>query len=164
MGAFNADRQSQRCNAAAVAPGGLDVPPSSESKHDVDEPLPAGMSFSGWSRPFSDHPFSPVMDVIGTEEAVEILLEAPGMDASDFVIEVADGALKICGDKKAETDDTPRIYRVVERLYGPFERIVELPLGVEPGKITATLQRGVLAITVLKVGRGGSIPIPISHL
>jgi HSP20 family protein len=40
--------------------------------------------------------------------------------------------------------------RVVERSYGAFERTIELPEGVNPDSIKATIAKGVLTVTVSK--------------
>lgn len=119
-------------------------------------------SFSGWSRPFDDHPFSPVMEVLETDTSIEIVLETPGMETDDFEIEAADGVLTIRGNKRSEPDDRPKTYRITERVYGAFERVVALPQGVDPTGIAASLVNGVLTISIPKPVHGDRKEIPIA--
>ena len=44
----------------------------------------------------------------------------------------------------------PKDFRVVERSYSSFYRTLELPAGVDPGKIKASIAKGVLKVVVPK--------------
>ena len=92
----------------------------------------------------------PSLDVTETEKQIEITAELPGLEEKDVQINVADNLLTIRGEKKAEKEEKDKNYRLVERSYGSFERTLELPDGVDPDAIKASIAKGVLTVTVPK--------------
>ena len=58
--------------------------------------------------------------------------------------------MRISGEKKEEREENERGYRLSERSYGAFERLVELPGDADPDKIDAKFKNGVLKITLPK--------------
>ncbi len=92
----------------------------------------------------------PNMDVTETDKEIEITAELPGLEEKDVQINLADNVLTIRGEKKAEKEQKEKDYRLVERSYGSFSRTLELPDGVNPDAIKASIAKGVLKVTVLK--------------
>jgi HSP20 family protein len=92
----------------------------------------------------------PVTDLSETDKEIEITAELPGLEDKDVTISLADNLLTIRGEKKAEKEQKDKNYRMVERSYGAFERTIELPEGVNPDTIKATIAKGVLTVTVPK--------------
>ncbi len=92
----------------------------------------------------------PTMDVAETDKEIEITAELPGLEEKDVQINIVDNLLTIRGEKKAEKAETEKNYRLIERNYGSFERTLELPEGVKPDAIKATISKGVLKVTVPK--------------
>lgn len=92
----------------------------------------------------------PSMDVTETDKEIELTAELPGLQEKDVQINVADNVLTIKGEKKAEKEAEDKNYRVVERSYGAFARAIELPAGVDPDVIKASISNGVLKVTVPK--------------
>jgi HSP20 family protein len=92
----------------------------------------------------------PSTDVTETDKEIEITAELPGLEEKDVQINVADNILTIRGEKKAEKEEKDKNYRLIERSYGSFERTLELPDGVNPDAIKATIAKGVLKVTVPK--------------
>jgi len=88
------------------------------------------------------------MDVADTKEGVELTVELPGLDEKDVEVTVSDGLLTVSGQKKFETEQKDKNYRFVERGYGSFSRSVALPEGVKVDDIKASLNKGVLKVTV----------------
>jgi HSP20 family protein len=93
---------------------------------------------------------TPSMDVTETDKEIEITAELPGLQEKDVQIDVADNILTIRGEKKAEKEEKDKNYRLYERSYGSFYRSLELPAGVDPDAIRASLANGVLKVTVPK--------------
>ena len=60
--------------------------------------------------------------------------------------------LRIAGEKKEERDEEEQGYRLSERSYGAFERVLTLPSGADSNKISAKFKNGVLTVTVGKDG------------
>ncbi|MEX0803320.1 MAG: Hsp20/alpha crystallin family protein [Candidatus Binatia bacterium] len=92
----------------------------------------------------------PSMDVVETDKEIEITTELPGLQEKDIQVNVADNVLTIKGEKKAEKEEKDKNYRLVERSYGSFSRTLELPPGVNPDTVKASISNGVLKVTVPK--------------
>jgi len=93
---------------------------------------------------------TPKMDVSETDKEFELMFELPGLEEKDVEVNVADNVLTVRGEKKAEKQQKDKNYRVVERSYGSFARSVDLPDGIDPDTIKATITKGVLKVTVPK--------------
>ena len=52
--------------------------------------------------------------------------------------------------RKSERDEETNDYRVVEHSHGSFYRTFELPAGVDPDRIKASIAKGVLKVVVPK--------------
>jgi HSP20 family protein len=92
----------------------------------------------------------PKLDVTETDKQIEITAELPGLEEKDVQVNLADNVLTIRGEKKAEKEEKDKIYRLVERSYGSFVRSLELPEGVNADAIKASIDKGVLKVTVPK--------------
>jgi HSP20 family protein len=92
----------------------------------------------------------PVTDVTESDKDIEITAELPGLEEKDVKIDLSGNLLTIRGEKKAEKEQKDKNVRMVERSYGAFERTIELPDGVDPDAIKATISKGVLTVTVPK--------------
>ena len=75
----------------------------------------------------------PAVDIAEKEKSFEITAELPGM-----------------GEKREETEEKKKDYYLSERHYGSFERIFNLPKGVDADKIEASFSKGVLTISMPK--------------
>lgn len=89
-------------------------------------------------------------EVFDGDKEVTVRLEAPGMEADDFDVQVVNDTLIVRGDKRVEREHTEGQYHVRERAYGSFERIVPLPAYVEEADAKATYKKGVLQIRIPK--------------
>lgn len=89
-------------------------------------------------------------DVMEDEDKITVKLEAPGMDAGDFDIQVVDDLLVVRGEKYAEKEDTHGSYHTMECAYGSFERVIPLPAEVDESQGQAKYRRGILKISFPK--------------
>jgi HSP20 family protein len=89
-------------------------------------------------------------EVTDNDDAVQVTVEAPGLDAGDFDIEARDDIIIIRGEKKLSREESRGHYYVMERAYGQFERAIRLPTSVEDDGARASYQAGVLSITLPK--------------
>lgn len=105
--------------------------------------------FADFGRGFAADGFalSPTMDLVETDDGVELSVEVPGLTEKDIKLSVEDDVLTISGEKRSEADETRGRRHIVERRYGAFERAVRLPRGVAADKVQAVLTNGVLKIT-----------------
>jgi HSP20 family protein len=92
----------------------------------------------------------PNIDVAETDKQIEVSVEMPGLERGDVEISLEDNVLTIRGDKRMEADRNDKNVYVSERAYGVFLRTIELPPGVDPSSINATMSNGVLKITIPK--------------
>lgn len=92
-------------------------------------------------------------DIIADESEVVVRLEAPGMEAGNFEIEVRDGVLVVRGEKRLERERREGRYHLMERAYGSFERAIPLPTEVDESRAQAKYKNGVLTITLQKSER-----------
>lgn len=93
---------------------------------------------------------APRMDLSETDDTIEITAELPGVDLKDLDVSVEGDMLTLKGEKKAETEEKKKDYHFVERSYGSFRRAIRLPGTVDPEKVNATFDKGVLKITMPK--------------
>lgn len=100
------------------------------------------------TRNFSD--FTPHVDACETEKGFELELALPGVKAEDINIDFQEGKLTITGERKLEKKEDGRRYHMLETQYGSFSRTFYLPDKVNPDKITANFQDGVLQVNVPK--------------
>src|SRR5712671_3777034 len=94
----------------------------------------------------------PSIEISETDKTIEVSAEMPGLERKDVDISIEDDTLTIRGEKKVETkkDDKDKNYHITERSYGMFYRALQLPPGVEPSKVQATMSNGVLKVTIPK--------------
>jgi HSP20 family protein len=104
---------------------------------------------------------TPSTDVVESDKEIEITAELPGLEEKDVAVNVADGVLTIKGEKKAEKEEKDKNYRVFERSYGSFSRSLELPDGINPDTITASISHGVLKVRVPKPAAAEVKKVPI---
>jgi HSP20 family protein len=88
----------------------------------------------------------PSMNVSETDGEIEFTAELPGMEEKDVEVTLADNVLTIRGEKKSEKEEKEKDYRVMERSFGSFSRSFEVPGGVAPSAIKATIDKGVLTV------------------
>lgn len=92
----------------------------------------------------------PPLDVSETENEVTIRAEIPGVSAKDLDISVTDSMLAISGQKEEMDEKKDENFYRCERRFGAFRRVVELPETVDPDKVNADIENGVLNIRVAK--------------
>lgn len=92
----------------------------------------------------------PAIDVKETDKSVEIQAEMPGVDIKDVDVSYANGVLNIRAEKKAAKEKTSDGTFVSERSYGLYQRALTVN-DVDPDKIDARLEAGVLKVTLPKL-------------
>ena len=93
---------------------------------------------------------APAVEMTETAKAYKVKAELPGMDPENIEVTLDDGLLRIAGEKKEEREETERGYRLSERSYGSFERLIELPLAADGNGVEAKFRNGLLTVTVPK--------------
>lgn len=93
----------------------------------------------------------PRIDFSETDKEVEVTAELPGLDEKDVEVTLADGVLTIKGEKKSERTEEGKDVHVSERSYGSFQRVVQLPQGVDADNVTADFSKGILTVKAPKL-------------
>lgn len=103
-------------------------------------------------------------DVFEDDKRVVVRIEAPGMNKSDFELQVMDDQLLVRGEKRFERENSDGRWRVLQCAYGSFHRTVPLPAAVLPNQARASYKDGVLRVELPKArpGKGTVRQIPIS--
>lgn len=93
--------------------------------------------------------FLPPTDVIVSDEEVAVTMDVPGLNADTVEIELTGNVLTIRGERPYPQlgQQSTQWYRV-ERGYGKFQRTLEVPKGLDPGTVTASIADGVLTIHI----------------
>jgi HSP20 family protein len=91
----------------------------------------------------------PNIEISETDKAIEVSAEMPGLERKDVEISIEDDALTIRGEKKIEENKDKNVQHS-ERCYGVFLRVLQMPPGIDPSSVQATMSHGVLKITIPK--------------
>ena len=110
----------------------------------------------------------PPMDLVEAEDHFVLKADLPGLAESDVKLEVQDGTLTISGERKAEHEQREKGWYRIERSFGSFNRSLTLPDGVDPDRIEAAFDAGVLEVRIpkpeatkprrIEISTGGAAP------
>jgi HSP20 family protein len=109
---------------------------------------------------------TPALDVQETAEALQIVIDLPGVAPDQVRVLLKNGVLVVVGEKPspypAERGDAT--FHLVERGFGRFARAVRLAGAFDGGATKAILQGGELRLIVPKIDdrRGQEIRVPIA--
>jgi HSP20 family protein len=90
----------------------------------------------------------PAINVWTNEDGAVISAELPGVNPSDLDISVVSDTLTLKGQRNRDDCGEDVRFHRRERGCGSFTRKFQLPFTVEPGKVEATFEKGVLEITL----------------
>jgi HSP20 family protein len=100
--------------------------------------------------------WAPAVDVVETEGAYVLSAEIPGVAREDVDLSAEGRRLELSGRRPLPAD---RTFAQMERSYGPFRRVFELPSPIEADAVSAELSRGVLTVTVPKQPPGRKVEV-----
>lgn len=93
----------------------------------------------------------PAVDMHETKDDLVLKVEVPGVREKDVAVSITGDLLSIRGERRwSEEDARDQKLLHVERVYGQFERLIQLPLAVQADKVKATYRDGVLEIRLPK--------------
>ncbi len=105
--------------------------------------------------------FAPT-DVSEDADGIQISMELPGVDPEDVRLSLENNILTIRGEKRHHGEQkNERVHRF-ERTYGTFERTFVLPSTVDPDKIEARYENGLLLVGIPKAERAKPREIRVS--
>lgn len=109
--------------------------------------LPA-RALSSALQPLNESLFRPSLNVASDDKQYTVSLEAPGLVQDDIKLELKGQTLFIQGEKRVEKEDKDKHYYRIERRYGQFQRVLDVPEDVDLDKIDAKMKHGVLTINL----------------
>ena len=92
----------------------------------------------------------PAVDMHETKDDLVLTVEVPGVSEKDVKVTINGDLLSIRGERRVDDEAKERQYMHVERVYGQFERLIQLPMGVQADKVRATYRDGLLQVTLPK--------------
>lgn len=99
----------------------------------------------------------PLADITETDNALVVRIDLPGVEQEGLLVEVADGALVVRGERPTDSEDADTVFHLMERAHGAFARRFPLPEDADGEGISAVLRAGLLTVTVPK-GRS-AVPV-----
>ncbi|MGQ4879541.1 Hsp20/alpha crystallin family protein [Billgrantia sp. LNSP4103-1] len=94
----------------------------------------------------------PQLDIAERDEEYVISVEVPGVEEKDIKLSLDDDRLVIEGEKRQESSAREDRYQRIERSYGSFRRVLDLPVDARPEEIKASFSHGILKIRVPRSG------------
>ncbi len=88
----------------------------------------------------------PSIELSDGDKEVKVVAELRGLDEKDIDITLRDNVLTLKGEKKGEAGGA----RYTERWHGQFARSIDLGIDVDPEKVRASFDKGILTITFEK--------------
>ena len=92
----------------------------------------------------------PNIEISETDKTIEVSAEMPGLERKEVEISIEDDTLTIRGEKKVEEGQKDKNVQLSERSYGVFMRVLQLPSGIDPSSVQATMSNGILKIVIPK--------------
>lgn len=105
----------------------------------------------------------PRLDIAERDDEYVISVEVPGVEEKDIKLTLDDNRLIVEGEKRQESSTQEDRYQRIERSYGSFRRVLDLPADAQPEEIRASFTHGILKIRVPRSGevRSNRREIPI---
>jgi HSP20 family protein len=88
----------------------------------------------------------PAVNAYANEDGIALTAELPGVRAEDLDISVFRDTLTLRGKRQAPEE--ARAYHRRERLHGEFVRTIGLPFQVDPERVEANMQDGLLRLSL----------------
>ena len=104
----------------------------------------------------------PLVNIYEDADAITVIAELPGLDASAISLSVHDGLLSIQGTRVGHQLSATAHALRKERPEGEFEKSVRIPVKVQADLINARFKDGLLTVTLPKAEEAKPRPITIN--
>ena len=95
--------------------------------------------------------FMPPADIYETKDSIVVLAEMPGVTGEDVNLSLQEDVLILSGKREPKAQEQNVSWQRRERAYGSFSRAVQLPFRVDPDKVQARFNNGVLEIELQRL-------------
>jgi HSP20 family protein len=105
-----------------------------------------------WNNIFENRPANvvPAVNIVENKNEFKIEVAAPGLEKSDFKINIDNDLLIISAEKENEKESKDEKFVRREFSYNCFKRAFSLPEEIDNEKITASHKEGILTVVVPK--------------
>jgi len=117
---------------------------------------PFGRSETGF---LAGRNFKPAANVFETENSLIVTVDIPGVGRDDIDITLEGRRLSVSGTRAFKSENPDEDYIRLERGFGRFRRIFEVPFDTDPSMISARIENGVLTIDVPGISSARTITI-----
>jgi len=104
---------------------------------------------NGWNGVSAGHLAVPV-DLWETKDAYQLRADVPGVTSDELEINATSDSISIAGEVKGHADVSENGWLRQERRVGKFQRAFTLPIAIDPTKVEATFDNGVLQLVLPK--------------
>ena len=105
--------------------------------------------------------WNPSLEMSETSDEILVKIDVPGIEEKDISLTLSGDNLVVKGERKMEKEEKDKHYHKIETSYGAFQRVLPMPVSVDPEKIKAELKGGVLSIHLAKKAELKPREIPV---
>lgn len=112
--------------------------------------------WNGWfhKNNIPEHLTIPPLNVTDEKDHYRISIAVPGLEKSDFDIEVSKNVLTISAASEKKEEEEKKKYRHKEYSYSAFSRSFTLPSDISADSISAQYDKGILSLDLPKNDKG----------
>ncbi len=92
----------------------------------------------------------PAMDIYEDNKFIYIVADIAGVEAESLELAVEGRFLRVAGNRKPPVNTRSKRFFQMEVEYGPFERVIRIPISVSPEDVEARLENGLLLVRLGK--------------
>jgi HSP20 family protein len=104
----------------------------------------------------------PAVDIYEGPEFVYVVADIAGVDKESLQLIFKEQFLRLAGQRRPPVSLGNRRFYQMEIEYGPFERIIRIPVAVDPEQMEAYYENGLLVIRMLCKKANDTIKIDVS--
>lgn len=128
--------------------GGMQLSPISSMRMDWDRLFDRFLD-DAWA-PLAATSHGLPLDMSETDDEIRVRAEVPGIEPENLDISLAGDVLTLSAQKMDEEESESGTRRYSERHFGSCRRAVQLPCPVDPDRVSADHENGVVTITLQK--------------
>ncbi len=106
----------------------------------------------------------PQMDIYEIPGGVLLVAELAGVDPENLTVEISSDAVHLSGFRRDFPKGPDVRFHLAEIAYGRFERVVYLPVAVDPEAATASFENGFLRLTLAAAKSAGPYRVEVRSL
>ncbi|MEK7829393.1 MAG: Hsp20/alpha crystallin family protein [Deltaproteobacteria bacterium] len=105
---------------------------------------------------------TPVVDILSTSDSIIIEIELPGVRPGEIDVSILRNEVTISALKYECFDEKKINFVCMERSFGKFFRVIDIPSPVDTTRIKAAFRDGLLTITLPRIEEKRGVPKKIS--